>query len=155
MQVVSRSAWCGQDSMGLPVGIDYEPPTCQILLLVMRLFFFQAEDGIRDDLVTGVQTCALPIPCLMTLSRSTWTNCCGTLGRKVVLKPAISGRFRAAIRNVCRLDARNSTSLPARSSSANVNPPEVPTPGIAGGENEKAIPSGICESSRLMRCLIS
>src|SRR5258708_17478002 len=25
------------------------------------LFFFQAEDGIRDDLVTGVQTCALPI----------------------------------------------------------------------------------------------
>src|SRR2546425_4445457 len=25
------------------------------------LFFFQAEDGIRDKLVTGVQTCALPI----------------------------------------------------------------------------------------------
>src|SRR6266850_4975808 len=24
-------------------------------------FFFQAEDGIRDDKVTGVQTCALPI----------------------------------------------------------------------------------------------
>src|SRR5207244_10128534 len=23
--------------------------------------FFQGEDGIRDDLVTGVQTCALPI----------------------------------------------------------------------------------------------
>src|SRR2546425_13017606 len=27
-------------------------------------FFFQAEDGIRDKLVTGVQTCALPI-CLV------------------------------------------------------------------------------------------
>src|SRR5947208_4212633 len=25
------------------------------------IFFFQAGDGIRDDLVTGVQTCALPI----------------------------------------------------------------------------------------------
>src|SRR5437588_12016285 len=25
------------------------------------LFFFQAEDGIRDHCVTGVQTCALPI----------------------------------------------------------------------------------------------
>ena len=25
------------------------------------LFFFQAEDGIRDWSVTGVQTCALPI----------------------------------------------------------------------------------------------
>src|SRR3989441_8479203 len=28
---------------------------------VMFFFFFQAEDGIRDKLVTGVQTCALPI----------------------------------------------------------------------------------------------
>src|SRR5688500_20370572 len=27
----------------------------------MVLFFFQAEDGIRDYKVTGVQTCALPI----------------------------------------------------------------------------------------------
>src|SRR6266404_6455296 len=27
----------------------------------MFFFFFQAEDGIRDKLVTGVQTCALPI----------------------------------------------------------------------------------------------
>src|SRR5687767_15884954 len=27
----------------------------------MVFFFFQAEDGIRDKLVTGVQTCALPI----------------------------------------------------------------------------------------------
>src|SRR5439155_5635296 len=26
-------------------------------------FFFQAEDGIRDGHVTGVQTCALPISC--------------------------------------------------------------------------------------------
>src|SRR5437764_9093250 len=26
-----------------------------------RYFFFQAEDGIRDTSVTGVQTCALPI----------------------------------------------------------------------------------------------
>src|SRR5258708_20738750 len=29
--------------------------------IVDGFFFFQAEDGIRDDLVTGVQTCALPI----------------------------------------------------------------------------------------------
>src|ERR671918_1610143 len=27
----------------------------------MHVFFFQAEDGIRDYKVTGVQTCALPI----------------------------------------------------------------------------------------------
>src|SRR5476649_777593 len=29
--------------------------------LLSFLFFFQAEDGIRDHCVTGVQTCALPI----------------------------------------------------------------------------------------------
>src|SRR6266404_7056028 len=28
---------------------------------ILFFFFFQAEDGIRDKLVTGVQTCALPI----------------------------------------------------------------------------------------------
>src|SRR2546422_4193776 len=40
----------------------------------LLFFFFQAEDGIRDVAVTGVQTCALPIssqpvsavPCLPT-----------------------------------------------------------------------------------------
>src|SRR5687767_10750137 len=31
------------------------------MVLMTLLFFFQAEDGIRDKLVTGVQTCALPI----------------------------------------------------------------------------------------------
>src|SRR2546429_6557928 len=30
-------------------------------LLMVVFFFFQAEDGIRDVAVTGVQTCALPI----------------------------------------------------------------------------------------------
>src|SRR2546430_8445618 len=29
--------------------------------LMIVFFFFQAEDGIRDLTVTGVQTCALPI----------------------------------------------------------------------------------------------
>src|SRR5438034_11125702 len=29
--------------------------------LLLFAFFFQAEDGIRDHCVTGVQTCALPI----------------------------------------------------------------------------------------------
>src|SRR5438876_9572331 len=29
--------------------------------MIIAFFFFQAEDGIRDGRVTGVQTCALPI----------------------------------------------------------------------------------------------
>src|SRR2546429_4581466 len=32
------------------------------------VFFFQAEDGIRDVAVTGVQTCALPISQTVSLS---------------------------------------------------------------------------------------
>src|SRR3712207_8631039 len=31
------------------------------VVLFFKYFFFQAEDGIRDIGVTGVQTCALPI----------------------------------------------------------------------------------------------
>ena len=33
----------------------------RLLFFFFRFFFFQAEDGIRDYDVTGVQTCALPI----------------------------------------------------------------------------------------------
>src|SRR5207244_7696633 len=35
-------------------------------------FFFQAEDGIRDDLVTGVQTCALPISTRTRCASASW-----------------------------------------------------------------------------------
>src|SRR3712207_8008493 len=43
---------------------------CSHLLYVLNyvFFFFQAEDGIRDIGVTGVQTCALPI-CRLRLDR--------------------------------------------------------------------------------------
>ena len=32
-----------------------------LMVFCVVFFFFQAEDGIRDVAVTGVQTCALPI----------------------------------------------------------------------------------------------
>src|SRR5438046_5434299 len=34
---------------------------CNCIVFFFFFFFFQAEDGIRDWSVTGVQTCALPI----------------------------------------------------------------------------------------------
>src|SRR2546426_6441641 len=37
----------------------------------MFFFFFQAEDGIRDYKVTGVQTCALPISLWCVRGRKT------------------------------------------------------------------------------------
>src|SRR6266478_7944310 len=39
-------------------------------MLLVFFFFFQAEDGIRDLTVTGVQTCALPISCRAFQRRS-------------------------------------------------------------------------------------
>src|SRR5256885_1237718 len=37
------------------------PSRLPMMFILWMVFFFQAEDGIRDFKVTGVQTCALPI----------------------------------------------------------------------------------------------
>src|SRR2546427_1016723 len=42
-------------------GYDFVALLRLVNVLVSFFFFFQAEDGIRDLTVTGVQTCALPI----------------------------------------------------------------------------------------------
>ena len=43
-------------------GVSCTASCCAMLcVVVFFFFFFQAEDGIRDYKVTGVQTCALPI----------------------------------------------------------------------------------------------
>src|SRR5690625_7527261 len=43
------------------------------MYVLCLVFFFQAEDGIRDGHVTGVQTCALPI----TSESSEYLRVCG------------------------------------------------------------------------------
>src|SRR5258708_25281819 len=45
----------------LRIGVGDWARTVVLHIKSSVFFFFQAEDGIRDDLVTGVQTCALPI----------------------------------------------------------------------------------------------
>src|SRR2546425_9575288 len=45
-----------------------------VVVLGIIFFFFQAEDGIRDKLVTGVQTCALPI-CVTFAMREIEPHC--------------------------------------------------------------------------------
>src|SRR5256885_4333760 len=47
-------------------------------LNILFFFFFQAEDGIRDYKVTGVQTCALPISasCISATWPSSASSCC-------------------------------------------------------------------------------
>src|SRR6266852_7525776 len=53
--------------------------------LTIYVFFFQAEDGIRDATVTGVQTCALPIcPAVVRYRRAAST------GRKPMARKKIA-----------------------------------------------------------------
>ena len=71
------------------------------------------------------------------------------VGNSVVFRLLSSGRFLAACRNRCKFASRNARSLPERSSRMKVNPPEAPTPGMAGGVMENAMPSGMVPSRRL------
>src|SRR6266436_7162233 len=48
----------------------------------LSFFFFQAEDGIRDVAVTGVQTCALPISFGAAAANANWA---GTPGFGVII----------------------------------------------------------------------
>src|SRR6266508_6151140 len=65
-------------------------------------FFFQAEDGIRDGHVTGVQTCALPILGLYLLARATGNLAAGgtlrltglVAANEVVVAAKTAGRIR-------------------------------------------------------------
>src|SRR2546429_432613 len=53
-----------------------------------HFFFFQAEDGIRDVAVTGVQTCALPISSRETGGASTLSGCASNSAAGKTLRKA-------------------------------------------------------------------
>src|SRR5256884_5984705 len=63
----------------------------------ISFFFFQAEDGIRDVAVTGVQTCALPI-----LERAVVA---GVLGRDALANRLGALELRASIEEAALLAA--------------------------------------------------
>src|SRR5256885_3753295 len=65
------------------------------LRLMFFFFFFQAEDGIRDYKVTGVQTCALPIyleeldTSALRIARQQLHQACGALEMVGLGSPAL------------------------------------------------------------------
>src|SRR2546430_3482900 len=59
-------------------------------------FFFQAEDGIRDLTVTGVQTCALPICLAVSCVVSSGRACCRSGPASFQGNTSARGRARVA-----------------------------------------------------------
>src|SRR5216683_3943343 len=74
-------------------------------------FFFQAEDGIRDLIVTGVQTCALPI---WLVRREFWEN------RAIWMIPAVTGGLMVLIALFGRVDLMSIS-------------PQMPVQAVGGG----------------------
>src|SRR5260370_40819477 len=68
---------------------------------MILFFFFQAEDGIRDSSVTGVQTCALPI-------------CSQSASAEVRRSPSKSRKARAISRNQLNCTVLSKRSMWAR-----------------------------------------
>src|SRR5256885_12673164 len=69
-------------------------------------FFFQAEDGIRDYKVTGVQTCALPISLCGDIERTVRNGC-----RTAPAERSRNASAMAGIKSFMRKRFRTSSSL--------------------------------------------
>src|SRR5687768_18576224 len=83
----------------------------------LLFFFFQAEDGIRDVAVTGVQTCALPI-----------------------LRPAPSGsRSPWCVARRCTPAGRKARYMPESARAARIRPQESPSCAPARRSEERRV----------------
>src|SRR5205807_3376469 len=78
------------ESSLIPVRIVSGVATVGVLL---EFFFFQAEDGIRDYKVTGVQTCALQISKSPPSAKGwrSWCRFCGAPPEPAPASPAFGG----------------------------------------------------------------
>src|SRR5256885_4698761 len=83
---------------------------------VQEFFFFQAEDGIRDYKVTGVQTCALPI--FFTFAVQRFSSCTSKLSTPGIVAAIEAGSF-----NTCHTVARGASKM--RSPSTIMRRPQI------------------------------
>src|SRR5687767_231307 len=90
-----------------------------VKVLVCYHYFFQAEDGIRDKLVTGVQTCALPIFERSRSHVSTTTHTATGAGTLSTTRRRRTGRRSTCRRSTCRRrTTRSSTGSTATGTAA-------------------------------------
>src|SRR2546430_6124494 len=90
-----------------------------MLCLLLFFFFFQAEDGIRDLTVTGVQTCALPISPAIT-ARVLWADVSGH-GARAENARLETGATDARSEKDARLKARDRKSTRLNSSHSQIS----------------------------------
>src|SRR5207249_8422674 len=118
--------------------------------------FFQAEDGIRDRNVTGVQTCALPIS--LPVRRTTLGRHPSTFGKST--GPCTQGYGSLPRREICPAQqaCRGSSSAPSCQSGSGPNRYYVASASRDGGEStrrkalQRCAPPGALRSFRLSRC---
>src|SRR5260370_16555236 len=97
-------------------------------------FFFQAEDGIRDSSVTGVQTCALPISTIFyTTDGSTPTTASTPYSGPITLGQSATVKAMAAASGMANSTVASATytipqqvATPALSPPAGTYPSSVP-----------------------------
>src|SRR5437016_10257098 len=91
-----------------PLGVErFSIFTLRLVSFIRSYFFFQAEDGIRDWSVTGVQTCALPIssrPFMCTgwpavRTSSTWPASLQTPSPRIALSVQVGADAQSTKRN--------------------------------------------------------
>src|SRR5436189_304204 len=85
-------------------------------------FFFQAEDGIRDTSVTGVQTCALPISrsrVAATCSLASVRRCTGATAVRATIRPSTTASPTPPSATSARINRRRRR---VRSTSASERP---------------------------------
>src|SRR6266487_4688585 len=69
---------------------------------LLFFFFFQAEDGIRDGRVTGVQTCALPICislCCWSISLTFTLYCSLQMASNMTSPPSVVDPWNTCLRS--------------------------------------------------------
>ena len=76
----------------------FDVECCSMFLGFHSSFFFQAEDGIRDIGVTGVQTCALPISLSPSSYIFPFLSICAPVSSKVTQTEALF------IESVCKIN---------------------------------------------------
>src|SRR2546427_12309202 len=80
----------------------------------VAFFFFQAEDGIRDLTVTGVQTCALPICELATQAQTVATHI-GQLAHSVTQQLGqVTQQLQTGVTDTCTLASNAQQAVAAR-----------------------------------------